>query len=166
MTWILLLYSPFRLKFEGSTVSQQSIVDSLMCNFVTRNVACLLTWLYTLTATTWVGVGRAKHNWTRQAQLDAPSTIGCTKHNWMHQAQLDAPSTIGCTRCRRALPSCRKGTKPCVWKPHTARTSPHDIPSCFCPFVPSLHSYYFSRKCLFFSSFCTFYASLLIVFSL
>ena len=147
MTWILLLYSPFRLKFEGSTVSQQSIVDSLMCNFVTRNVACLLTWLYTLTATTWVGVGRAKHNWTRQAQLDAPSTIGCT-------------------RCRRALPSCRKGTKPCVWKPHTARTSPHDIPSCFCPFVPSLHSYYFSRKCLFFSSFCTFYASLLIVFSL
>ena len=98
MTWILLLYSPFRLKFEGSTVSQQSIVDSLMCNFVTRNVACLLTWLYTLTATTWVGVGRAKHNWTRQAQLDAPSTIGCTKHNWMHQAQLDAPGAEG--HCR------------------------------------------------------------------
>ena len=28
---------------------------------------------------------------------------------------------------------------PSVWKPHTANTSAHDIPSCFCPFVPSLH---------------------------
>ena len=30
-----------------------------------------------------------------------------------------------------------------MWKLHTANTSPHDIPSCFCPFVPSLHPYNF-----------------------
>ena len=33
---------------------------------------------------------------------------------------------------------------PCVWKPHTANTSPHDIPPLVsAPFVPSLHSYCF-----------------------
>ena len=43
-----------------------------------------------------------------------------------------------------------------MWKPHTVNTSPHDIPSCFCPFVPSLYPYNFSRKFLFFSSVCAF----------
>ena len=52
-----------------------------------------------------------------------------------------------------------------VWKPHTANTSPHDIPLVSVLFVPSLHPYYFYRKCLFFFSFCTFYASMLIAFS-
>ena len=41
--------------------------------------------------------------------------------------------------------------EPCVWKPHTALTSPrHPLVSVL--FVPSLHFYYFSRNFLFFSS--------------